>query len=192
MSAAGPSVNGVTDAEAVRHVALALPRAYEQLIGGRWKLKVKQLVFVAFSKDEERFGFGFPREERDALIASAPDKFFLPPQRDLRYQWVCGHLAALPDDEMRELVTDAWRMCVPAMLHDIPDLPAPTAEVWSLLDEDQYADAGPLLHPHVHWHDRDVKLRGRVQALAHLRDHPRPRPPREVEVRDGQVYRWIR
>ena len=49
-------MRAVTDAEAVRHVALALPRAYEQLTGGRWKLKVKQLVFVAFSKDEERFG----------------------------------------------------------------------------------------------------------------------------------------
>lgn len=187
-----PSLTSVTDADAVRRVALALPRAYEQLTGGRWKLKVRQLVFVAFSRDEERFGFGFPREERDALIASAPDAFFLPPARDLRYQWVCGHLAAISDEEMAELVTDAWRMCVPAMLHDLPDLPAPAAEVWSLLDEDAYGDAGPLLHPHLHWHDRDVVLRGRNNVLAHLRHHPRPRPPVEVEVRDGQVYRWIR
>jgi hypothetical protein len=189
---AGSRLRRVTDAEAVRHVALALPRAFEQEIGGRLKLKVKQLVFVAFSKDEERFGFGFPREERDALIASAPDVFFLPPPRDLRYQWVCGHLAAISDDEMRELVTDAWRMCVPKMLHDLPDLPAPTAAAWSLLDEDAYADAAPLLHPHLHWHDRDLTLRGRKNVLAHLRHHPRPRPPLEVEIRDHQVYRWVR
>lgn len=192
MSATASSVARVTDAEAVRRVALALPRAYERQIGGRWKLKVRQLVFVAFSKDEERFGFGFPREERDALIASAPDVFFLPPPRDLRYQWVCGHLAAIGNDEMRELVTDAWRMCVPAMLHDLPELPAPAAEVWSLLDEDAYADAAPLLHPDLRWTDRDLTLRGRTQVLAHLRHHPRPRPPGEVEVRDGQVYRWTR
>ncbi|WP_223162611.1 MmcQ/YjbR family DNA-binding protein [Nocardioides antri] len=182
----------MTDADAVRRVALALPRAYEAHIGGRWKLKVKQLVFVAFSEDEARFGFGFPREERDALIASAPDVFFLPPPRDLRYQWVCGHLSPISDEEMRELVTDAWRMCVPAMLHDLPDLPTPAADLWSLLDEDAYAEAAPLLHPSVQWHDRDVSLRGRSSVLSHLRHHPRPRPPREVEVRDGQVCRWVR
>ena len=64
--------------------------------------------------------------------------------------------------------------------------------MWSLLDEDAYADAAPLLHPYLHWHDRDVELRGRNNVLTHLRHHPRPRPPREVEVRDGQVYRWVR
>ena len=182
----------MTDADAVRRVALPLPRTYEALIGGRWKLKVRQLVFVAFSKDEQRFGFGFPREERDALIASAPDVFFLPPQRDLRYQWVCGHLAAIDEEEMAELVTDAWRMCVPVMLHDLPELPPPVAQVWSLLDDGAYADAGPLLHPDLHWRDRDVEISGRHDVLAHLRHQSRPRPPREVEVRDGQVYRWVR
>ncbi len=182
----------MTDAGAVRRVAVALPRAYEVQVRGRWKFRVGQIVFVAFSEDEERFGFGFPREERDALIASAPDAFFLPPQRDLRYQWVCGHLAAIDDEEMEELVTDAWRMCVPAMLHDLPELPSPTAEVWSLLDADAYADAAPLLHPDVRWRDRDVELSGRNDVLTHLRHHPRPRPPREVEVKDGQVYRWVR
>ncbi len=182
----------MTDAEAVRRVASALPRAYEVQVRGRWKFRVGQIVFVAFSEDEAQIGFGFPRLERDALIASAPHAFFLPPTSDLRYQWVCAHLAALDDEEMTELVTDAWRMCVPAMLHDLPDLPAPAAEVWSRLDEDAYDEAGPLLHPHLHWQDRDIRLRGRNNVLQHLRHHPRPRPPREVEVRDGQVYRWVR
>jgi hypothetical protein len=27
-------------------------------------------------------------------------------------------------------------------------------------------------------------------VLAHLRDVPTPKPPAEVEIRDGQVYRW--
>ena len=176
----------------VRRVALALPRSYEVEVRGRWKFRVKQIVYVAFSRDEREMGFGFSRAERDGLIASDPETFFLPPTSDLRYQWVCAHLAGIDDDEMTELVTDAWRMCVPAMLHDLPELPPPAAEVWSLLDQDAYADAAPLLHPSLHWHDREIELRGRNKVLTHLRHHPRPRPPREVEVRDGQVYRWVR
>ena len=70
-------------------------------------------------------GFGFPKAERDGLVASDPETFFLPGTSDLRYQWVCAHLDRLDDDEMRELVTDAWRMCTPRMLHDLPELPAP-------------------------------------------------------------------
>ncbi|WP_223163529.1 MmcQ/YjbR family DNA-binding protein [Nocardioides humilatus] len=182
----------MTDADAVRRVALPLPRVYEREIGGHWKLKVKQLVFVAFAKDETKMGFAFPREERDALIESAPDVFFLPRTSDLRYQWVCAHLDRLGEEEMSELITDAWRMCVPAMLHDLPELPAPAAEVWSLIDAGATTDAVPLLHPYLHWHDRDVALRGRNNVLAHLREHPAPKPPREVEVRDGQIYRWVR
>ena len=182
----------MTDADAVRRVALALPRAYEAEVRGRWKFRVGQIVFVALSGDEERFGFGFPKAERDALVAAEPDKFFLPPERDLRYQWVGGHLAAIDEEEMRELVIDAWRMCVPRMLHELPELPAPAAELWSRLDAGAYAEAGPLLHLDVHWQDRTVELRGRDQVLAHLRRHPRPRPPRQVEAQDGQVRRWVR
>jgi hypothetical protein len=97
----------------VRAVALSLPRSYEVLVRDRVKFRVGQIVFVAFSRDEQQMGFGFPREERAQLVASAPDKFLMPRKSDLRYQWVEVRLAALDQDEMRELVVDAWRMCVP-------------------------------------------------------------------------------
>jgi hypothetical protein len=97
----------------VRAVALALPRAYEALVRDQVKFRVGQIVFVAFSRDEQIMGFGFPKEERDALIASEPDKFELPRQSDMRYNWVHVRMAAIDHDEMVELVHDAWRMCVP-------------------------------------------------------------------------------
>ena len=98
----------------VRAVALELPRAYEALVRDQVKFRVGQIVFVAFSRDETIMGFGFPKEERDALVASEPTKFRLPSRRsDLRYQWVEAYAEALDIDEMRELVVDAWRMCVP-------------------------------------------------------------------------------
>ena len=91
-----------------------LPRAYEALVRDRRKLRVKQLVFVALSRDERVMGFGFPKDERDALVASDPRKFRLPSRpSDLRYQWVEAHLDQLDAEEMRELVLDAWCMCVP-------------------------------------------------------------------------------
>ena len=97
-----------------RAVALSLPRAYEALVADRVKFRVGRIVFVAFSRDESIMGFGFPREERDALVASEPTKFRLPARKsDLRYQWVEAYCDALDVDEMRELVVDAWRMCVP-------------------------------------------------------------------------------
>jgi len=92
---------------------LTLPRAYEAVVRDRVKFRVGRIVFVAFSRDETQMGFGFPKEERDALVASEPDKFLMPRTSDLRYNWVEVRLDKLDDDEMRELVLDAWRMCVP-------------------------------------------------------------------------------
>ena len=182
----------MTDADAVRRVGLALPRAYEREVRGRWKLKVGQIVFVAFSRDEQDIGFGFPKAERDGLVAAAPQTFYLPGPADLRYQWVCARLDRLDEDEMRELVVDAWRMCTPRMLHELPDLPSPTAQAWHLVERQEWHDVRPLLHPYLRFTDGAVSLRGRNQVLDHLRNHPTPKPPTHVEVRDGQVYRWQR
>ena len=97
----------------VRAVALGLPRTTEGLVRDSVRFRVGRIVYVALSPDEEVMGFAFPREERDALVASDPDRFSLPRPSDLRYHWVSVRLARLDADELRELVTDAWRMCVP-------------------------------------------------------------------------------
>ena len=77
------------------------------------KFRVKQLVYVAFSQDEELMGFAFPKEERAALVASEPRRFLLPPAADLRFNWVQVRTSMLEVEEMTELVTDAWTMVVP-------------------------------------------------------------------------------
>jgi hypothetical protein len=100
-------------AEDVRRLALSLPRAYEVLVADRVKFRVGRLVFLTFSRDETLMGFGFPREERTALVAAEPHKFRMPRTSDLRYNWVVASLDQLDPEEMRELVIDAWRMVVP-------------------------------------------------------------------------------
>ena len=102
----------VTAAE-VREVALALPRTSEHLIRDHVKFRVGKIVYVSISPDESTMGFGFPREERAALISAEPEKFALPRLSDQRFHWVHARMAALSSEEMRELVTDAWRMVVP-------------------------------------------------------------------------------
>ena len=97
----------------VREVAATLPRAYEVLVRGRVKFRVGRIVFLAFSKDEAVMGFGFPKEWRSALVESEPEKFSLPSESDMRYHWVHARLDALDPDEMRDLVENAWALCVP-------------------------------------------------------------------------------
>jgi hypothetical protein len=97
----------------VRALAVTLPRTSEHLIRDRVKFRVGSIVYVAFSRDETVMGFAFPKEERAALVASEPDKFRLPGESDLRFNWVEAWTAALDEPEMRELVMDAWRMVVP-------------------------------------------------------------------------------
>ena len=97
----------------VRAFASTLPRSSEALVRGRVKFKIGRIVYLAFSRDGSTMGFAFPKEWRDALVESEPEKFSLPSESDMRYHWVHVDLAAIDADEMRELVEDAWAFVVP-------------------------------------------------------------------------------
>jgi hypothetical protein len=109
----------------VRPLGAALERSYEVHVRGRLKFRVGQIVYVAFSADESVMGFAFPKEEREALVRSDPQRFQLPAQSDLRFHWVHAVLAALDPTEARELVVDAWRMVVPQKVARAYDLVHP-------------------------------------------------------------------
>jgi len=97
----------------VRAFASTLPRAYEVVVRGRLKFRVGQIVFLAFSRDGTLLGFGFPKEWREALVESEPEKFMLPGASDMRFNWAVVRLDAIDEEEMRGLVLDAWDMVVP-------------------------------------------------------------------------------
>ena len=99
--------------EHVRSFAGGLPRTTEGVVHGRVKFRAGRLVYLEFSNDETVMGFAFPKEWREVLVGSDPDKFLMPRRSDLRYNWVCVRLAAIDAAEMEELVLDAWAMCVP-------------------------------------------------------------------------------
>jgi hypothetical protein len=100
----------------VRALVSGLPRSYEVLVRGRVKFRVGQIVYLSFSRDETLMGFAFPKEEREAFLQAYPDKFLRPKPSDLRFNWLVVRLDAIDEDELRELVLDAWRMVVPKRL----------------------------------------------------------------------------
>ncbi len=99
--------------EDVRALAAELPRSSEAFVRGRVKFRVGRIVYLAFARDETMMGFAFPKEWREALVQSEPEKFLLPRPSDLRYNWAVVRLAAIDADELRELVLDAWAFVVP-------------------------------------------------------------------------------
>jgi hypothetical protein len=103
----------VVTVDEVREFARTLPRSSEAFVRGRIKFRIGRIVYLSFSRDGEVMGFAFPKDWRDALVESDPDKFSLPGQSDMRYHWVHVRLAAIDAGEMRELVEDAWAFTVP-------------------------------------------------------------------------------
>jgi hypothetical protein len=97
----------------VRAFAITLPRTGEGLVRGRGKFRIGRIVYLSLSRDGSTMGFAFPKQLREALVESDPEKFSLPSESDMRYHWAHVRLDAIDEDEMRELVEDAWAFCVP-------------------------------------------------------------------------------
>jgi hypothetical protein len=100
----------------IRAFASTLPRSSEAFVRGRVKFRIRRIVYLSFSRDGTVMGFAFPKDWRDALVESEPQKFSLPGESDLRYHWVHVRLDKIDVDEMRELVEDAWAFTVPKRL----------------------------------------------------------------------------
>jgi hypothetical protein len=100
-------------AEQVSALARTLPRSSEALVRGRVKFRIGSIVYLALAADGSTMGFGFPKEWRQVQVEAEPEKFSLPGESDMRFNWLHVRLAAIGAEEMRELVEGAWAMCVP-------------------------------------------------------------------------------
>jgi hypothetical protein len=97
----------------VRALAATLPRSYEAHVRGFVKFRIGQIVYLSLAPDGSRMGCGFPKEFREAAVEAEPDKFSLPSEADMRFNWIHVRLAAIDADEMRDLVEGAWSRAVP-------------------------------------------------------------------------------
>ena len=97
----------------IRALASTLPRSYEAIVRGRIKFRIGQIVYLAIAADGSTMGCGFPKEFREAAVHAEPEKFSLPSESDMRFNWIHVNLEAIDYEEMRDLVESAWSRCVP-------------------------------------------------------------------------------
>ena len=97
----------------IRELAASLPRSYEAHVRGRVKFRIGQIVYLSLAADGSTMGCGFPKEFREAAVEAEPEKFAMPSESDMRFNWIHVNLAAVDKEEMRELVEGAWSRAVP-------------------------------------------------------------------------------
>jgi hypothetical protein len=98
----------------VRRIALSLPETDEHPSHGGWpSFRVRKKAFTYVRDDGASITvYVEGQEEKDALVASDPTKFFTTPHYD-GYPIVLVRYDEVEVDELRELLTDSWRLKAP-------------------------------------------------------------------------------
>jgi hypothetical protein len=101
--------------EEVRAAALALPEAEERETWGEATFRVRNRIFVIMGSDGERASVKASLDEQDELVSSDAATFSVSDYTG-RFGWVTVELARVDPDEMRDLISDAWRRTAPKRL----------------------------------------------------------------------------
>jgi hypothetical protein len=101
--------------DGVRRLALGFPEAVELETWGTPTFRVRKRIFVMLSEGQKEAWVKSTHDEQRALIAMDPETFFVPPYVGPS-GWVGIRIRTVDPDEMRELVTEAWRLTAPARL----------------------------------------------------------------------------
>jgi hypothetical protein len=104
------------DAQVVLKVMQGLPGAEEhEGWAGQPAFKVRNKGFAYLSEDESRLMLKALREEQHALVAENPD-VYSPGWEGGRFAWLQIDLAVADEEEVAELITEAWRLTAPKYL----------------------------------------------------------------------------
>ncbi|MFJ9909837.1 MmcQ/YjbR family DNA-binding protein [Streptomyces sp. NPDC101152] len=114
------------DAEDVRRIALALPDTTEKIAWSMPTFRVAGKMFATLPEDETSIAVRCPKEERDELVLSEPQKFWIA-GHEAQFAWVRVRLTALEDDgELGDILADSWRQAAPTrLLEAYPELGLP-------------------------------------------------------------------
>jgi hypothetical protein len=99
--------------EDVRRLALALPATTEKPSYGTPGFRVKDKLFARIREEGDVLVVWVDPGEKEALLASEPDKLFTTPHYD-GHPTVLVRFGAVELDELEELLTESWRQRAPA------------------------------------------------------------------------------
>ena len=110
----------------VRKIALSLPETTEKPSYGTPGFRVKDKLFLRIRSDAEGGLVVFVSDlgEKEALLQSDPKKFFTTPHYD-GYATVLVNLKAIGGRELRELITESWRLKAPKRVLEAFDAQQP-------------------------------------------------------------------
>jgi hypothetical protein len=104
------------DAAAVQKLMLGLPGVEEREgWAGQPAFKVRNKGFVYLSADETSVMLKALREEQEAMVAEDPE-VYTPSWTSGRFAWLEVDLAGADEDELTELLIEAWRLTAPKYL----------------------------------------------------------------------------
>ena len=104
------------DAESVRELVTDLPGVEEhEGWAGQPAFKVRGKGFAYLSEDGTRVLLKALREEQEALSAEQPE-VYQASWSSGRFGWLDVDLAGAQDDELGELLAEAWRLSAPKSL----------------------------------------------------------------------------
>jgi hypothetical protein len=101
--------------DTLKRLALALPEATEQETWGTPTFRVRKKIFAMLAEGEREAWVKSTHDEQRALTQMDPETFFVPPYVGPS-GWVGVRFRTVDRDEMRELLTEAWRLTAPKRL----------------------------------------------------------------------------
>jgi hypothetical protein len=99
----------------VRRVALSLPATTEKPSYGTPGFRVKDKLFARIREEGDLLVWVADETEKRGLVASEPSKFFTTPHYD-GHPSVLVRFEGVDIDELRELLTESWRLRAPKKL----------------------------------------------------------------------------
>ncbi|WP_026198066.1 MmcQ/YjbR family DNA-binding protein [Sciscionella marina] len=103
------------DATRLRALALGLPEVFERETWGKSAFRVGAKLFATLAADEQCVVLRATHEEQAAALALDPGTFAVAPYQG-QHGWIRVRLATIADDQLAELVTEAWRQAAPKRL----------------------------------------------------------------------------
>jgi hypothetical protein len=101
--------------DTLKRLALALPEAIEQETWGTPTFRVRKKIFAMLAEGQREAWVKSTHDEQLALTQMDPATFFVPPYVGPS-GWVGVRFRTVDRDEMRELLTEAWRLTAPKRL----------------------------------------------------------------------------